>query len=319
MRMDSFRPGQIWLDSSGNPIQAHGGGILYTQGTYYWFGENKAGETRPGILPGLHRVDVIGINCYSSEDLYHWTFEGIALPAEPDDPTSDLHPSKVVERPKVIRNPLTGQYVMWMHVDTADYAYARAGVAVSDTPMGPYRYLGSFQPGGAMSRDMALFQESDGTACLIFASEDNRTLHLSPLSDDYLEPGRQAIRICPERFREAPAIFQRQNKYYLITSGCTGWDPNAAEYAIADSLWGLWTVVGNPCRGAGAEETFGAQGTFVLPIAGRPDRYILMADIWNKQDLSGSRYAWLPIRFEGSRIAIDWLDEWNLESLRGTE
>jgi len=315
MKKNSFKPGQIWLDSCGNPIQAHGGGILYSQGTYYWFGENKAETTHPGVLQDLSRVDVIGINCYSSQDLYNWKFEGIALPAEPDDPTSDLHPSKVVERPKVIYNSLTGKYVMWMHIDTADYAYARAGVAISDTPTGPYHYLGSFHPNGALSRDMTLFQEEDGTAFHIFSSEDNRTMHISLLSDDYLKPSGQVIRTLEDRSREAPAIFKHQGKYYLITSGCTGWDPNAAEYAMACSMFGPWKILANQCRGARSEETFGAQSTFILSVVGKPGKYIFMADIWNKHDLSDSRYAWLPIRFDGDRIVIEWQDEWDLEML----
>ncbi len=315
MKMNSFRPGQLWLDSCGNPIQAHGGGILYDRGTYYWYGENKAATTRPGALEDLSGVDVIGINCYSSQDLYNWKLEAIVLPAEPDDPASDLHPSKVVERPKVIYNTLTGKYVMWMHVDTTDYAYARAGVAVADTPTGPYHYLGSFRPDDAMSRDMTLFQDKDGTAFHVFASEDNRTMHISLLGDDYLEPGGRVSRAFEDQFREAPAIFEHQGKYYLITSGCTGWTPNAAQYAVASSMLGAWDIIGNPCRGPGSEETFGAQGTFVLPVAGKPGRFIFMADIWNHLDLCDSRYAWLPVRFDGDRIAIEWLDEWDLEML----
>jgi len=315
MKTNSFKPGQVWLDTSGNPIQAHGGGILFSKGTYYWFGENKAGSTRPGILQDLHRVDVIGINCYSSQDLYNWTFEGIVLPAELDDPASDLHPSKVVERPKVVYNSLTRKYVMWMHIDTADYAYARAGVAISDAPTGPYRYLGSFRPDGAMSRDMTLFQDEDGCAFQIFASESNRTMRISPLSDDYLKSSGQAVRVFENRFREAPAIVKHQGKYHLITSGCTGWDPNAAEYAVASSMFGPWDILGNPCRGDGFEKTFGAQSTFILPVDGQSGKYIFMADIWNKHNLGDSRYVWLPIRFDGERIVIEWLDEWDLEML----
>lgn len=136
MKTSSFKPGQVWLDTCGNPIQAHGGGILHYAGTYYWFGENKAGPTHPGVLTDLSRVDVIGINCYSSQDLYSWKFEGLVLPAEPDDPASDLHPSKVVERPKVIYNSLTGKFIMWMHVDTADYACAR-GLPSAKVQPGP--------------------------------------------------------------------------------------------------------------------------------------------------------------------------------------
>ncbi len=315
MNTTSFRPGQIWLDTSGNPIQAHGGGILYDRGIFYWFGENKAGETQPGALEDLSRVDVIGINCYSSQDLYNWEFEGTVLHAEPDDPASDLYPSRVLERPKVIYNGLTKKYVMWVHIDTADYGLSRAGVAISDSATGPYRYLGSFRPNEAMSRDMALFQDEDGKAFHIYASEENRTMHVSRLSDDYLKSSGEFIRTLENRNREAPAIFKHADCYYLITSGCTGWNPNAAEYAVARSMFGPWTVIGNPCQGEGAEETFGTQSTFILPVIGRPGKYIFMADIWNKHNLCDSRYAWLPIRFEGEQLVIEWLDEWDLEML----
>ena len=35
----SFTPKAIWNDTDGNPINAHGGGIMYHDGTYYWYGE----------------------------------------------------------------------------------------------------------------------------------------------------------------------------------------------------------------------------------------------------------------------------------------
>ena len=41
MKYNSIRPGQVWLDTNGNRIQAHGGSIMYLDGTYYWYGENK--------------------------------------------------------------------------------------------------------------------------------------------------------------------------------------------------------------------------------------------------------------------------------------
>lgn len=78
-------PGDVWLDTSGNPINAHGGGILYHNGKYYWYGEYKKGET---VLPEwatweCYRTDVTGVGCYSSPDMVDWTFEGIVLPAVP--------------------------------------------------------------------------------------------------------------------------------------------------------------------------------------------------------------------------------------------
>lgn len=312
MRRERFGPGEVWVDTEGCPIQAHGGGVLYDQGTYYWFGEHKGGETKEGAIEGLYRVDVIGVSCYSSEDLLNWKYEGLALPAEVDDPESDLHPSRVVERPKVIYNERTQKYVMWMHIDTADYEYARAGVAVSDSPTGPYRYLGSMRPNGTESRDMTIFKDDGGRAYLFHSSDWNRTMYIAPLTDDYLEPTGIFERAFVDRSREAPAVFKYGEKYFIITSGCTGWDSNEAEYAMASSIIGPWEAMGNPCRGPLAERTFNAQSAFVLPVVGKPGAFIFMADRWNRDDLGDSRYVWLPIRIEGAAVSIEWVDRWEL-------
>lgn len=65
------------------------------------------------------------------------------LPAVLGDTTHDLHPSKVVERPKVIYNKKTKKFVLWAHIESANYGKAASGVAVSDSPIGPFKYLGS--------------------------------------------------------------------------------------------------------------------------------------------------------------------------------
>jgi hypothetical protein len=38
---NSITPGRVWLDTTGNRIQAQGGSMLYVDRTYYWYGENK--------------------------------------------------------------------------------------------------------------------------------------------------------------------------------------------------------------------------------------------------------------------------------------
>ena len=113
--------------------------------------------------------------------------------------------------------------------------------------------------GGQMARDMTLFVDDDGEAYHVYASEENTTLHISRLTDDYLTPAGDYVRVFPGRFMEAPALFKRQGRYYLIASGCTGWAPNAARSAVADSIWGPWTELGNPAVGPGAETTFGSR------------------------------------------------------------
>ena len=309
-------PGEVWNDTDGNPINAHGGGILYHEGTYYWYGEYKKGKT---ILPEwatweCYRMDVTGVSCYSSKDLLNWKFEGIVLPAVKDDQGHDLHTSKVLERPKVIYNPKTKKFVMWAHVESADYSKACAGVAVSDSPTGEFTYLGSFRPNNAMSRDQTVFVDDDGRAYHFYSSENNATLYISELTDDYQRPSGRYTRNFVKESREAPAVFKRNGKYYMLSSGCTGWDPNQAELAVADSIMGEWKTIGNPCTGTDADKTFYAQSTYVQKVMGKKDMYIAMFDRWNKKDLENSRYVWLPFSFEGDKITIPWRDKWSFDN-----
>ncbi len=305
-------PGKIWNDTEGRPINAHGGGILYHNGIYYWYGEYKEGKTV--LLPGqnweCYRTDITGVSCYSSKNLVDWKFEGLVLKATPDDIHSDLHPSNVLERPKVIYNSKTGKFVMWMHIDSADYSKACAGVAISDTPTGEFKYLGSYRPHNAMSRDQTIFVDEDERAYHFFSSEDNATLYISELTVDYLGHKEVYTRNFINRFREAPAVFKQDGKYYLLTSGCSAWDPNAAEYAVADSITGNWVVKGNPCTGKDADKTFYGQSTFIFPVTGKKDFYIAMFDKWEKTDLEKSKYIWLPVKIEKDRMEIQWKDRW---------
>ncbi len=340
---NQFTPGQIWHDTAGQPINAHGGGILFHKGIYYWYGEAKSGRT---FLPdcnkswGGTRVDVTGVSCYSSTNLYNWKNEGLVLRAEPKSPEHDLHTSKVLERPKVIYNRATKEFVMWMHVDSQDYAAARTGVAVSTKPTGPFRYLESFRPDagvwpdnatdnekkpgatntfardfqkGQMARDLTVFVDDDGKAYLFYASEENATMHVSLLTPDYHHTAGKYARIFIGRSMEAPAVFKRAGKYYIIASGCTAWAPNAARMGVADSILGPWRELTNPCVGNDADKTFFAQSAFVLPVPGRENFFVFLADRWNQWNLPESRYVWLPLEFSATGDAVlSWRDAWQL-------
>ncbi len=356
-RRTSFKPYVLWPDNSGVHINAHGGGVLYHLGRYYWFGEHKIAGPRGNSAQ-------VGVHCYSSADLYNWTDEGIALKVS-DDPASDIVTGCILERPKVIYNPRTERFVMWFHLELRGRGYeaARAGVAVSDHVTGPYRFLHSLRPnartwprnftraqqsadppeaepdgrspagtravrdgaltrrdytGGQMARDMTLFVDHDGTAYHIFASEENFTMHIAQLSEDYLSHTGRWIRVFPMGHNEAPALFRHGNRYYLLTSGCTGWAPNAARGAVADSIWGPWRALGNPCSGVnphvvmGPELTFGGQSTYVLPVAGRTDAFIAMFDGWRPRNPIDGRYVWLPVSFTDSGFQVAWKSEWDL-------
>lgn len=112
-------------------------------------------------------------------------------------------------------------------------------------------------------------------------------------------------------------MFKHDDKYYLITSGCTGWAPNAARSAVADSIWGPWRELGNPCVGSDEQITFTfrSQSTFVLPAPNNPNAFIFMADRWQPQNPIDGRYVWLPLQIVDGKPQIKWLDRWDLERL----
>lgn len=343
-----FRPGALWLDDKGVPINAHGGGVLFHEGKYYWFGEHKI-EGKAG------NAAHVGVHAYSSEDLYSWRDEGIALKV---DSTPEIPKGCVLERPKVIFCKTTGKFVMWFHLDSETYSGAKTGVAIADSPVGPYRFIEAVHPNqgqwpinvtpeqqdpesiakaratevktgenpisptlnllgrdfarGHDSRDMTIYLDEDGTAYHLHSAESNSTLHISVLSPDFLKMSEVYARAFPCRWMEAPAVFKRKELYYLIASGCTGWNPNAARSAVAEKLLGPWKELENPAEGPGADLTFGAQSTYILPVPGKPDCFIFMADIWRPENAIDGRYVWLPIVFQRDQPKIQWLEEWDL-------
>jgi len=340
--------GEVWPDNNGRHINAHGGGMLFHEGKYYWYGEHKDEKTNAAL---------VGVSCYSSVDFVNWKDEGTALKVT-DESGHDIERGCIIERPKVLYNSQTKKFIMWFHLELKGQGYnaARAALAISESPTGPFVYQHAYRPnkqkwplsfsktqkkridseqvaakawteewkkavsdglfvrrdfeGGQMSRDMTLFQDDDGKAYHIFASEENLTLQIAELSDDFCSHTGKYIRVAPGGHNEAPTIFKHKGIYWMITSGCTGWAPNEARMFRAKSIWGPWKQLPNPCVGKDAELTFQSQGTFIQKIHNKADFYVFMADRWTPKTPSDGRYIWLPISFENEVPVIKWRDSW---------
>ena len=350
--LERITPGQEWPDRKGEHINAHGGGLLFHEGKYYWYGENR---------PARGFTTEVGVEVYSSSDLMNWEDEGVAL-AVSEEAGHDIERGCIMERPKVVRNPKTGKFVMLFHLELKGkgYAAARVGFAESDSPVGPFRFIRSLRPnagkwptdfsrrdirkakklkeadykewwtpewreaireglllardvpGGQMSRDMTVYVDDDGKAYHIYSAEENLTLNLAELTDDYLDYTGRYVRIAPGGQNEAPTIFKRDGVYWMITSGCTGWAPNEARMFKAASLWGPWEQLPSPFVGKDAKKSFHTQGTYIFKVEGTEDGVVFMADRWNPQSLKNSRHIWLPIDFEADGTpVIRWVDSWS--------
>jgi len=303
-----MKNGTCWLDDQGNLIQAHGGMIARFGDKWYWYGENKDGITDEKS-PVKYRMDVIGMSCYSSNDLVNWHYEGLALSAEPSDPSHPLHPSKVAERPKVLYCEKTKKYVMWFHSDSEDYWSACAGCAISDTPEGPFTFLYAVQPNRRDCRDINVYQDPiTGKAYVIHSGDWNHTLYFSELDETYTGFTGNCFAQLQEQTREGGAVCYHKGTYYCISSGCTGWDPNPALYATTEHLTTPMVLVDNPCEGPNYRKTFGGQSTYIFQAG---DKFYLMLDHWKQTNLRESGYSILPIDFSNGQMTVRWQPEFN--------
>lgn len=294
----SFTPGAAWTDQNGNPLQMHGLGIIKVGGTWFAFGEDKTGESSGN-------TSFQNIPCYSSTDLAHWTFQSAALTRQA---SGDLGPNRIVERPKVIFNASTDQFVMYLHIDNSSYGEAKVGVATSPSVCGPYSYRGSFQPLGFQSRDIGLFQDTDGSAYLLTEDRVNG-LRIDKLSSDYLSV-TSAVAVFTDL--EAPAMMKIGGTYYLFASHLTGWSTNDNVYATSTSLSGGWSAF--TTFAPVGTHTYNTQTANIIPVAGT---FVFAGDRWTTSNLGTSPLVWLPLSVHGTVVTLGSFTSWTLDTSSG--
>lgn len=273
-----FRPGEVWLDTKGEPIQVRGGSILQVDDTFYWYGENKERTT------GRDRIWHWGMRMYSSQDLYNWTDLGNFIPPRPDEPGHPFHPFQFADRPHILHNRRSGKFVCWVKF-LADQFQTRA-VLVADTITGPYELVSSdVLPFGMGAGDFDLFTNpADGKAYQAFERVHTEMI-VADLTDDYTGfTGHYSAHIPqpgPPHTREGLAYFRRGADHYLATSGTTGYFPNPGEVFHARTYHGPWTSLGAFDRNDPSETSFNSQVSSVFKVPFKKDCYIAIADRWN--------------------------------------
>ncbi|KAI5849309.1 glycosyl hydrolase family 43 protein [Morchella snyderi] len=282
--------------NTGMHIQAHGAGVIKVGSTYYLIGENK-----------LDGYSFQSIRCYSSTNLIDWTFVNNLLTLQD---SGDLGPNRVVERPKILYNSATSQYVMYMHVDSSNYADAKVGVSTSSSVCGSYTYRGSFRPLGFQSRDMGLYQDSDGAGYLLTEDRENG-LRIDRLSDDYLNVTSN-VYTWAEKY-ESPAVIKKNGVYFMFASQLTGWNANDNKYSTATSLSGPWSAWAN--FATSGSNTYTSQTNYVLTIG---DLAMYMGDRWVSSNLMSSTYVWLPLTISGTTASLTWYYNWVINAAAGT-
>lgn len=348
---ESFISYELFPDNAGDHINAHGAGVMEHKGVYYLYGESKGRGNARGV--SCYK----SVDLYNWENM-GLVLTTVDLPGHDLEPGCIIERPKVVYNQKTdsfvlwfhlelrgkgytaartavasAKSP-TGPFVyiksfrpnqgIWpMNYPQLLYKAYLSGIDKADGFWASDGFIGNYlnrdMETGQMARDMTVFLDDDGKAYHIHSSEENQTLHICELTDDFLNFTGRYTRVLPGESNEAPAICKYQGKYYMISSGCTGWSPNEARSAVAPTIWGPWTSLGNPCLGVnphnklGPEKTWGGQSTHLLPVTGNDGCYIAMFDLWRPQNQQDSRYLWLPAYISDGKIKIQWQDNWALD------
>lgn len=351
----SIKPGAVWTDTNGKPIQAHGFQIFVKDDTYYWYGENKE-KTVAGSS-----VWTYGIRCYRSKDFYNWEDCGLIIPPDTVNYLSPLHYSQTLDRPHILYCEKTGKYVCWIKSMDEDGYFV---ILQADNILGPYEYVRSIRPEGYGVGDFDMFSDEKTRKGYIWFERPHWELICAELTDDYTNVTGQYSHHMegrrPPYTREAPTHFLYKGKHYLFTSGTTGYYPNESLLSTFADYHGEYKDLGNPHPADKSKTSFWSQITDVVKIPGR-NLYVAVADRWmpqivgtdeaakefeknkilyrdyqpNERDFSeivvkdkrhlvrtdwdvtyNATYVFLPIVFKNGKPQIEWKDEWRIEDYK---
>ena len=348
---DAIYPGEPWLDTKGERIQAHGGAVYYENGTYYWYGENKT------YTDGKNGIWTWGLKVYASQDLCNWDDLGYLIPPVLDDPNSALFPTKRVDRPHILKCTKTSKYVCWIKLSGPEAAFT---IWQSDALLGPYEMVENlYNPGDHKAGDFDMITDAETGKGYLYFDADHKSMLCMSLVEDYLHANMEIAssypNMTPPFTREAPALFAAKGRKYMITSGMTGYVPNQSDSAAADGWEDVFVSMGNPHVNDDTNASFNSQISKIFKVDGKEDCFIAMADRWlpgyhvdsriadlftrviastyepekyqatdteRKEMYAGNvletaetriaDYVWLPIEWDCDRPVIRWQKEWNI-------
>ena len=291
--------GVPWYDQRDSIVSAHGANVIEDNGKYYMFGEFKTDSVN----------DFKGFSCYSSPDLVNWTFERIVLAEQKD---GRLGPGRVGERPKVLKCPSTGEYVMIMHSDNRGYKDPCTSYATSPTINGEYTFRGPLLYKGEPIKkwDVGTFTDIDGKSYLLVHHGD-----IYSFADDY-----HSLDSCMckkvDGVGESPAMLHRNGKYYWFSSHTTSWERNDNMYVSSESLSGPWER--HETFAPEGSKTWNSQTSFILPVVnGNDTTFVYMGDRWSfPKQRSAATYVWQPIGWvDGEPFIPLYAEAWNPKTM----
>lgn len=250
---------ELWMDAYQDTAQFRADSSFRL--TVPWTPKTSKGPVIPGLYADPHISHFNGryylypttdgytswaapyYKAFSSTDLVNWTDHGVILDHGPDVSWAD----NSAWAPAVVAK--NGRYYLYFSGGAASGDTAKhLGVAVSDSPTGPFRdalgkpliQAGAY-PGQAI--DPMVFTDDTGQSYLYWG---NGAAYVVPLNSDMVSFNPAEVRtITTPGYREASFVLKRNGTYYFMWSeNDTGDENYQVAYATGPSPLGPWTKRG---------------------------------------------------------------------------
>ena len=210
---------------------------------YVYCGHDECFEDKPGY-EGKYGFNITEWLCYSTEDMKTWTDHGVIMkPTDFSWAIGEAWASQVME--------YEGKYYFFVSTQCGDPNCKAIGVAVSDTPDGPFKdaigkplvtdEMTDNGPRGWWNDfDPTIMVDDDGTPWLCWG---NGTCFLAPLKHNLIELAGPITIIPMENYVEGPWLYKRGEHYYNVYASM-GQALETISYAMAPSVEGPWTFAG---------------------------------------------------------------------------
>lgn len=217
----SFVPVQAQL--SGNPLFSGADPeIHYFNNKYYIYPTASAGKQ---------------FHAYSSIDLTNWTDEGVIFDIGPQCSWAENNgwaPGVAFKNNK---------YYFYYTAEV------KIGVAVGDSPIGPFTDLGApliaTDPFTDDIIDAMVFTDDDGQTYIYYGGSGKSKMSVRKLNPDMVSLATTAIDATPQNYTEGPYMVKRKGIYYMMYSnGYWGNDSYNVQYSTSNSPTGPWTYRG---------------------------------------------------------------------------
>jgi beta-xylosidase len=211
------------IQFTGNPlINGADPEIQYFNGQYYLYTTS---------------VDTKKFHAYSSTDLTNWHDEGVIF---------DIGPQCTWAENNGWAPGVAFRNNKFYFYYTAE---VKIGVAVGDSPTGPFTDLGSpligTDPYTTDIIDAMVFIDDDGQAYIYYGGSAGAQMVVRKLNADMVSLATGPSNITPANYTEAPFLVKRNGVYYMMYSNGAWYNETYnVRYATSNSPTGPWTYRG---------------------------------------------------------------------------